>query len=268
MRARPRSYLRMFLLAAEAANAATSPLTSIVQFFVKGGAFMFPIGACSFAAVTLIILRSLALRREMIIPRIVESEIGRYQPGEPTEQLARLVGGDPAPLARISRVALGHLRDSKSDNLDAVQAAARVEITKLESGLAAFELIVGLGPMLGLLGAISGLVRVFGNLGSGATSQADTLTVALGIAEALNTTIFGLCVAIPALIAFTYFQRRVESMAAEMESIVTELLSKCYQARSPRGGYQPPAATVSPPPEAIARSGRFFETFQPTAPEA
>lgn len=252
----------MFLLAEAATQAAaTSPLTTITQFFVKGGPFMFPIGLCSLAAVTLMILRGLALRREMIIPHFVEREIAKFQPGDSTEPLARLVGGDPAPLARIARVALNHLRDAKGDNVEAVQAGARVEVTKMEAGLAGLELIVGLGPMLGLLGAVSGLVRVFGNLGTGATSQSDNMAVALGIAEALNSTIFGLCVAIPALIAFTYFQRRVESLAAEMESIITELLSKCYSpGRSNRPTFVAPAAAVD---TAAAKNPRYIETFQP-----
>ncbi len=252
----------MYLLAAATeAAAAAGPFQSIVQFFVKGGLFMIPIGVCSLAAVTLMILRGLALRREMIIPHFVESEIIRFHPGDSTEPLARLVGGDPAPLARIARVALSHLRDAKGDNVEAVQAAARVAVTKMESGLAALEMIVGIGPMLGLLGAVSGLVRVFGNLGTGATSTADTLTVALGIAEALNTTIFGLTVAIPALVAFTFLQRRVESLAAEMESIITELLSKCYQPVRPS---RPSFETGPVGAEAAVRSGRYFETYQPT----
>ena len=223
---------------------------------------MFPIAACSLAAVTMMILRTMALRREAIIPRLVESEIGRFQPGDSTEPLSRLVGGDLAPLSKITRVALGHLRESKSDNLEAVQTSARVEVSKMESGLAVLELIVGIGPMLGLLGAISGLVRVFANLGAGATNASDTLTVALGIAEALNTTIFGLVVAIPSLIAFTYFQRRVESLATEMEAIVGELLSKCYQpARPPRPSAPP---TV---PESAKRLPRRVETFEPSPTE-
>jgi biopolymer transport protein ExbB len=244
------------LAAAAAASSPSSPLESIKHFFVKGGLFMFPIGACSLAAVTLMILRTMALRREAIIPRLVESEIGRFQPGDSTEPLARLVGGDLAPLSKITRIALGHLREPKADNLEAVQTAARVEISKMESGLAALELIVGIGPMLGLLGAISGLVRVFANLGSGSTNASDTLTVALGIAEALNTTIFGLVVAIPALIAFTYFQRRVESLATEMEAIVGELLSKCYQ---------PARAVRASAPEPVKRGApRLVETYEPS----
>ncbi len=256
------------LLLAAAAEAAkpASALAQIWEFFVKGGPFMAPIAACSLAAVSLMLLRWRALRREMILPAVIERELGTFQPGDSTERLARLVGGDPAPLSRIARVALAHLREPRADNLAAVETAARVEIHKMEGGLSALELIVGIGPMLGLLGAVSGLVRVFANLGAaGANTQPDPLTIALGIAEALNTTIVGLAVAIPSLVAFTYFSRRVESLATEMEAAVTELLSKCYQApRAPRATFAP-ADTPAPIPEAAGRSGRFVETYRPGA---
>jgi biopolymer transport protein ExbB len=91
------------------------------------------------------------------------------------------------------------------------------------------ELIVGISPLLGLLGAISGLVGVFSNLGTGQTA-ADTVGVALGIAEALNTTIFGLAIAIPTLVVYTYLSRKVGSLAVEMETLAADLLAKCYVA--------------------------------------
>ena len=256
----------LFLAAAEAAAKPASALGQILEFFTKGGPFMYPIAACSLAAVAMMMLRWRALRREMIIPAVIERELNGFQPGDSTERLARLVGGDPAPLSHIARVALAHLREPRADNLAAVQTAARVEIHKMEGGISVLELIVGIGPMLGLLGAVSGLVRVFANLGAGGTgSQPDPLTIALGIAEALNTTIFGLAVAIPSLVAFTYFNRRVESLATEMESSITELLSKCYQApRTPRASFSPPEG-ATPIPEAAGRSGRFVETYRPTA---
>ena len=81
------------------------------------------------------------------------------------------------------------------------------------------------------MGAISGLVGVFSNLGDATTDQ-DTAGVALGIAEALNTTIFGLAIAIPTLVIYTYLARRVQAMAVEMESLMSSLLSKCYVPRS------------------------------------
>ena len=63
--------------------------------------------------------------------------------------------------------------------------------------------------------------------------------MALGIAEALDTTIFGLAIAIPTLIAYTYFAKRVEVMAVEMESLMADLLSKCYYQRASRPSLPP-----------------------------
>ncbi len=206
--------------------AASGP-QAILEFFVAGGVFMIPLILCSIAGVAIIILRSFALRERTVLPPAIEREIVNLPPGTPPQRLARLVTGDPSPLARIVRVALENLRAKKADNVEAVQIRARQEMLHLESGLVVLELIVGLGPLLGLLGAVSGLVGVFGSLGpSGAGS--DPLGVAKGIAEALHTTIMGLAVAIPSLVAHSYFSKKVEVFAIQMEALIASLLTKCY----------------------------------------
>ena len=63
------------------------------------------------------------------------------------------------------------------------------------------------------------------------TGTADTKVIALGIAEALNATVFGLAIAVPTLVAFSYFSRKVEVMSVEMETLVVELITKCYYGR-------------------------------------
>jgi biopolymer transport protein ExbB len=68
-------------------------------------------------------------------------------------------------------------------------------------------------------------VGIFATLGN----NGDPVQVARGISEALNTTIAGLGVAVPSLIAHSYFQRRIEMLAVEMESITASLLAKLYQ---------------------------------------
>ena len=72
------------------------------------------------------------------------------------------------------------------------------------------EIITGIAPLLGLIGAVSGLVHVFSHLGL-STGTADTKVIALGIAEALNATVFGLAIAVPALVAFSYFSKKDRS---------------------------------------------------------
>src|SRR5437764_12776644 len=145
----------------------------------------------------------------------------------------RIVSYDQSSLARIARVALQHLGGARSENVEVVQTRARHEMVRLEKGLIVLEVIIGIAPLLGLIGAVSGLVHVFSHLGLSA-GAADTRLIALGIAEALNATVFGLSIAVPTLIGFSYFSRKVEAMSVEMETLVVELLNKCYYGRVAR----------------------------------
>ena len=209
-------------------------VNSVFGFFAKGGLFMWPLLACSIVSVTIMILRGLALRRKIVMPAAIESEIERMTPGESPERLSRLVYHDPSSLARITRVALQHVRGPRSENVEVVQTRARHEMVRLERGLIILEVIVGIAPLLGLIGAVSGLVHVFSHLGLSSGGGSDTRQIALGIAEALNATVFGLSIAVPTLVGFTYFSRKVEVMSVEMETLVVELINKCYYGRATR----------------------------------
>ena len=206
---------------------------TIMSFFVKGGLFMWPLLACSIVSVTTIILRGIALREKNVMPLAIESEIERLVPGASPERLMRIVSYDQSSLARIARVALQHLRGPRSENVEVVETRARHEMVRLEKGLIVLEVITGIAPLLGLIGAVSGLVHVFSNLGL-SSGASDTRQIALGISEALNATVFGLSIAVPTLIAFSYFSKKVEVMSVEMETLVVELISKCYYGRSSR----------------------------------
>jgi biopolymer transport protein ExbB len=206
----------------------------VLGFFSRGGLFMWPLLACSIVSVTIMILRGLALRRKIVLPAAIESEIERMTPGESPERLSRLVYHDPSSMARITRVALQHVRGPRSENVEVVQTRARHEMVRLERGLIILEVIVGIAPLLGLIGAVSGLVHVFSHLGLSSGGGSDTRQIALGIAEALNATVFGLSIAVPTLVGFTYFSRKVEVMSVEMETLVVELINKCYYGRATR----------------------------------
>ncbi len=227
----------------------TGIVNIVLGFFARGGLFMWPLLACSIVSVTTMILRGLALKRKQVMPPAIEEEIERLAPGESPERLSRLVHYDRSSLARVVRVALQHLRAPRSENVEAVQTRARHEMVRLERGLIVLEVIVGIAPLLGLIGAVSGLVHVFSHLGLSAGAS-DTRQIALGIAEALNATVFGLSIAVPTLIGFTYFSRKVEVMSVEMETLVVELINKLYYGRSSREfetAKAPPTAGVSIP---------------------
>ncbi|MGF1655347.1 MAG: MotA/TolQ/ExbB proton channel family protein [Verrucomicrobiales bacterium] len=202
-------------------------IADIFQFFQSGGVFMIPLLICSVLSLGMIFHRWMELRLSRVMPPEMERAIHRLAPGQEPHDVAKLARAYPSPLGRIIRVALQNLRWPRAENVEAVQTRARQETLGLERGLVLLELTVGLSPLLGLLGTVSGLVTVFGNLGPDGVGS-DPLGVARGISEALHTTIMGLAVAMPSLVAFGYFSKRVETYAVQMESLVDELLSKCY----------------------------------------
>lgn len=224
----------------------TASIQSAYQFFQHGGVFMVFLAICSVVSVTVIFLRGMALRRELVVPLTLELEIEAIQPGDEdaANRLARSVRNDRSALARIIHVGLHHLNWPKSENMEAVQTRARHEIVRLESGLFILEVIVGIAPLLGLLGAVSGLVTVFAAFGSDANAQ-DPHGIAKGISEALSTTIVGLAIAIPSLIAYSYFAKKIEIMAAEMESLIADLLAKCYYHQAHRHSAKSPPRAVT-----------------------
>ena len=152
---------------------ATNPLQSVLDFLLRGGLFMWPLLICSIVALTVIILRTIALRRKNVLPLVIESEIERLVPGGSPDRLSRIVQEDGSSLARIARVAFQHLRAPRSETIEAVETRARHEMVILEKGLIVLEIITGIAPLLGLIGAVSGLVHVFSHLGLG-TGAADT----------------------------------------------------------------------------------------------
>src|SRR5207247_4623907 len=111
-----------------------------------------------------------------------------------------------------SPLTVQQLHEPISEILEVVQTPARYEMVRMERGLIVLEVIVGIAPLLCLIGAVSGLVHVFSHLGL-SSGASDTRQIALGIAEALNATVFGLSIAVPTLIGFTYFSRKVEVMS-------------------------------------------------------
>jgi biopolymer transport protein ExbB len=205
---------------------------SPTEFILKGGVFMWILLACSLVAITVILLRLIALRKGAVIPRLIEKSIMGYRAGESLEPMRRLVQDDDSSMGQILDAVVRSANATKAETLELVQTRARREVVGLEGGLFILEIIVGISPLLGLLGAVTGLVKVFANIGSGVTSTSDLKGIASGISEALSTTIVGLAIAILALIAWSTFTRRVETLAIQMESLVTELIDKMFQ----RGG--------------------------------
>ena len=179
--------------------------------------FVVPLLLCSLIGVAVIIHRSLALRGSGIVPVQLAKAVSKRD----QKTIASHARDKRSAFARILNVAAGDHGDRQSAEA-ATQTVAREEVLKLQRGLTTLEVIITIAPLLGLLGTVSGLVRVFSTVGSdGAPS---TVGIAQGISEALHTTILGLVIAVPAVIAHSFFQRKIEKLAARMETLTQHFI--------------------------------------------
>jgi biopolymer transport protein ExbB len=135
----------------------------------------------------------------------------------------------PSPLGRLLLFAANHLDWPKTENVSSLETAARREIVRLERGLVVLEIIIGIAPLLGLVGTILGMMDVFKDIGEAGLNNASTL--AHGISVILNATLIGLLIAIPALVAWGYFSKKVEVLAVEMETACDEFVRRQYADR-------------------------------------
>jgi biopolymer transport protein ExbB len=198
------------------------------EFLRAGGPVMFFLLILSVVALTFIIERGLALRWKKVIPPEVENAVERCNGAKDAATVVRTAEAFPSPLSRLLMVASQHLNWPKTENVNSVETRARHEVMQLERGLAILEIVVGIAPLTGLVGTLHGLISLFGNLG--AVGISDNAALAKGISIALNTTLMGLIVAIPALIAWSYYNKRVETLAVEMEALCDEFLRSQYSA--------------------------------------
>lgn len=208
-------------------------LRSVWHFLASGGVFMGLIVVCSVLAVAAIIAKFSELKERAVLPAPTVDVLTRLATGKEVShaQVDKTLATDESPLGQVARAALLVPHRSKEEAMSSAQTVAREEIARLERGVPLLESIIAAGPLLGLLGAVVGLTRVFSGLKPDAS---DTAMIAAGIAEALNTTIAGLVVAIPCVFFHSHFSRRIELLAARMEVLVEQALSACFVA--PGGG--------------------------------
>ena len=172
------------------------------------GPFIWPLGFCSFLAAVIVIERLLALRSPRVLPEPLLRAILEGDPARALPAHEHTVGG------RIVR--FWHDRRPDSDSL---KAYARLELTRLERGLYLLDTIVGIAPLLGLLGTVYGLFILFPANGA----KPDTTTLLRGVGLGLTSTMIGLFIAIPALAGSNYIGRRIELLSARVNLAVERL---------------------------------------------
>jgi biopolymer transport protein ExbB len=185
------------------------------------------LGLTSVVGLAFIAERSLALRWRKVVPPEITASLAACETREDVDKLRRVCAQKSSPLGRLLLLAAEHFDWPKDENVDALQTAARHEIVRLERGLVVLEIIVGIAPLLGLVGTIVGMISVFGDVGQ--TGLGDAAKLAAGIALILRATLIGLLIAIPALIAWSYFSKKVEVFAVEMEALCDDFIRRQYR---------------------------------------
>ena len=187
---------------------------------------LFLLGVTSVISLAFIIDRGLALRRNVILPPPVVDSLDRCQTRSDVNTLLRFCQQhERAPLARLTTAAIEHLEWAKPDNVEALQTRARHEVSRMERGMVVLEIITGIAPLLGLVGTVFGLIEIFGEMTS---PEADTADFAGGISLALYATLSGLSIAIPSLVAWSIYNKRIETFAIEMEMLLDKFLRRQY----------------------------------------
>ena len=187
-----------------------------------GGWLMVPILACSLAAATLIVERLLALRRARVLPEQLVAILRRWVDlgaVHPADMDALPLG---SPLGRIVAAGLTYRHRSRDILRERVEDVGRHVVHELERFLNALGTIAAISPLLGLLGTVTGMIKVFEVVAAQGNSNFSLLSI--GIAEALVTTAAGLTVAIPSLLFYRYFQRRIDELVVDMEQETLELI--------------------------------------------
>ena len=184
------------------------------------------LGLTSVVGLAFIVERALTLRWAKVVPPDVTDTLAACKSRDDVKVLRRVCGQKSSPLGRLLLLAADHLYWPKADNVDTLQTAARHEIVRLERGLVVLEIIVGIAPLLGLVGTIAGMMSLFGDIGL--TGLNDAARLAKGIALILNATLMGLLIAIPSLISWSYFSKKVEVFAVEMEALCEDFIRRQY----------------------------------------
>ncbi|HOX56777.1 MAG TPA: MotA/TolQ/ExbB proton channel family protein [Candidatus Paceibacterota bacterium] len=181
----------------------------------------------SVVGLTFIVERGIALRWRRVVPSAVEAAVEACRSPEDVPSLRRVCQQHKSPISQLLLTASDHLDWPKVETVDALQSRARHEVARLERGLVVLEIIVGIAPLLGLVGTILGMMTAFGNVGQ--AGQIDPAELAKGISLILRATLFGLLIAIPSLVFWSYYSKKVESLAIEMESLCAEFLRRQYR---------------------------------------
>lgn len=190
-------------------------VVTVYEVMLRLGWVGIPLVLCSIMALAIVVERAINLRsRKLFDPDLLQAVDDSVEAAD-HEGALRVVRTRPGVLSQIMRAALDTYARSAEELRGAVREMARHEAPTLQRNLGLLGTVASIAPMLGLLGTVTGMVQTFGKISVEGVGQATAL--AGGIYEALSTTVFGLVIAIPSLVAYNHFGEKTVTSLLEME---------------------------------------------------
>ncbi len=203
------------------------------ELFEQGGLMMYPLSLCSILTLAISLERAFSLRRHRIIRGEIVSVIENIKGPEDVGLAVSVCNQYEGPFAQVVCAGLDSRHLPPDEIKESIVDQGRQEMGKLQKGIVVLETVASVSPLLGLLGTVLGMIKVFREISEVGVGQGDLL--AGGIAEAILTTGAGLFIAIPSLVFFNYFSSKAERLVLEIEKYSNALLKKLrgFQVRKP-----------------------------------
>jgi len=199
---------------------------AILNYIIEGGLFiMIPLVALLLIGLTYAVERFVALTKAKINTAEFLTKIRAALKNKNVKEAVQVCETFKGPIASILKTGLMKFGDPKEEIEKTMENAAMHEIARLERGLPVLSSISNLAPILGFLGTVTGMINSFDAL----SQLNDPGAVAEGISQALITTASGLIVAVPTLLAYSYFTTKVNSFIREIESASAVLMESFSQ---------------------------------------
>jgi biopolymer transport protein ExbB len=198
----------------------------MIEIIQAGGWLMLPIILCSIIAVAIIIERLWTLQRHRVLPKDLTMRVWEWARDRQLDQKHLTILSANSPMGRVLAAGLANRHQSREVLKEIVQDTGRHVVHELERYLNSLGTIAAVTPLLGLLGTVIGMVKVFTAITTAGVGNPGVL--AGGISEALITTAAGLSVAIPSLIAYRYLRGQVDALVVEMEKEAMKLIDALH----------------------------------------
>lgn len=196
---------------------------SLWKMMLKGGWIMIPLVIMSIIAIYLFIERFLTIRKASKEESNFMNNIRDFVHNGRLDSAMALCKNNESPLARMIEKGLIRIGKPLGDINAAIENVGRLEVSRLEKGIALIATIAGAAPMIGFLGTVTGMVRAFYDM-SKAGNKIDIQLLSSGIYEAMVTTIAGLIVGITAYICYNILVARIENVVFQLEARATEFM--------------------------------------------